>query len=173
VTMQDLTGKIGVCSDGMVGLIHGTATLPWGESYVGVKLIDGTPWASRAPYIVADSLAEMIKKCFTREMLKAGYSGENNRGYCYIASEAYHHLSDEDTKPYVIKHEGVTHWFLKDANGRVIDLTPEQFATIVPYDQARQCPFLTGLPSKRCRMLIQKIQDKGAHEALRSHGGVE
>jgi len=36
--MDDLTGKIGICSKGRLGIIHGQKDLPWGTSWVGTGL---------------------------------------------------------------------------------------------------------------------------------------
>lgn len=58
---EDLAGKIGICSRGRLGLIEGRKELPWGESWIGKGLDDGTEWASRDPKIVFDSLAEYEK----------------------------------------------------------------------------------------------------------------
>lgn len=55
---DNLIGKVGVCSIGEVGLIQDYVQLPWGWSWVGIKLTDGSSWASRSPIIVADSLEE-------------------------------------------------------------------------------------------------------------------
>lgn len=54
-------GRVGVCSKGRPGLITGRKKLEWGLSWVGIGLDDGTPWASREPKIVAESVAEWFK----------------------------------------------------------------------------------------------------------------
>lgn len=47
-----MIGAVGECSKGRLGLITGRKTLPWGESWVGIGLDDGSPWASRTPRIL-------------------------------------------------------------------------------------------------------------------------
>lgn len=55
VMPSDLDGKIGICSNGIKGRIAGRCVLPWGLSYVGVRLDNGEPWASRNPKIVDEA----------------------------------------------------------------------------------------------------------------------
>jgi hypothetical protein len=49
---EALTGCVAVCSRGRVGLITGKKELPWGLSWVGIGLDDGTEWASRNPRLL-------------------------------------------------------------------------------------------------------------------------
>lgn len=46
---EDWIGKVALCSKGTLGLITHRKVLPWGESWVGISLHDGSPWASRHP----------------------------------------------------------------------------------------------------------------------------
>lgn len=69
--------------------------------------------------------------------------------------EAIYH-SFPGLKPCVVKHEGITHWFLRTNTGRVIDPTAEQFNTKVPYNQGKGCGFLTVFPSKRAKILLRR-----------------
>lgn len=57
---EDLVGKVAVCSRGIAGVITGRKELPWGESWVGKKINNGEPWASRKPTVIADSLDEYM-----------------------------------------------------------------------------------------------------------------
>lgn len=59
--MEDLIGKVGICSHGRIGVITDFQVLPWGDSWVGVG-IDGKEWSSRNPIIIANSVEEYIKK---------------------------------------------------------------------------------------------------------------
>lgn len=59
---MDLTGKIGVCSQGRIGRITGKKELPWGESWVGFGIFDGEPWASRDPRIVCPQDDKLLRK---------------------------------------------------------------------------------------------------------------
>ena len=78
-------------------------------------------------------------------------------GHCYVASETYYHLSSDNLKVYHIKHENSTHWFLKNNNNQIIDITKDQFKTPVPYQNAKRGFFLTKTPSKRSLKLIDKV----------------
>jgi hypothetical protein len=95
------------------------------------------------------------------DLLKKEYLTLKNKnkytGHCYVASECYYHLSNEDLKIYHIKHENSTHWFLKNNTDQIIDLTSQQFDTPVPYQQAKRGAFLTKEPSKRSKILIDRV----------------
>lgn len=49
---ENLIGRVGVCSRGRPGLITARKELPWGLSWVGIGLDDGTPWSSRSPRVM-------------------------------------------------------------------------------------------------------------------------
>lgn len=78
-------------------------------------------------------------------------------GHCYVASEVlYHALGGKAAgcTPMFIRHEGEPHWFVRTPTGDV-DVTAEQFATPVPYQQATAKGFLTAQPSRRARELAR------------------
>jgi outer membrane cobalamin receptor len=106
-------------------------------------------------------LKDKIIKNLSDDLLKKEYINLPNKnrytGHCYIASETYYHLSNENLKVYHIKHENTTHWFLKDNLDNIIDLTYKQFKTPVNYQNAVRGFFLTKQPSKRSKKLINKI----------------
>lgn len=85
-------------------------------------------------------------------------------GHCYVACEALYHLGlrDEGWRPTVVRHEGGTHWFLRNAAGEVVDPTGGQFTTPVPYEDGRGCGFLTAGPSKRARELMSRVVFEGS-----------
>jgi hypothetical protein len=99
-----------------------------------------------------------IKKHLSDDLLHKNFSG-----HCYVASEAAYHLLggiSSDWKPMQMRHEGVSHWFLKNKKtGKVLDLTSEQFENAPNYSLAKGKGFLTKTPSKRAQKLIKKIQD--------------
>ena len=110
-----------------------------------------------------DALAQSIRAVLTEDLLKPEYRGASRpfTGHCYVASEAYYHLSggkDSGLKSKVLRHEGSTHWWLENPQGQVTDLTAEQFETPVPYEQGRGTGFLTLRPSKRGQTAIERIQ---------------
>jgi hypothetical protein len=59
----------------------------------------------------------------------------------------------------VIRHEGGTHWYLKNSTtGKIVDLTSSQFRQPVPYESGRGVGFLTLKPSKRARIVIRRAR---------------
>ncbi len=46
---ENLVGLVAVCSRGRPGLVTGRKQLPWGLSWVGIGLDDGSAWSSRSP----------------------------------------------------------------------------------------------------------------------------
>jgi len=107
------------------------------------------------------TLIKKIVDNLSDDLLKKEYRSipDKNKftGHCYVASETYYHLSNDDLKVYHIRHENSVHWFLKDIDNNVIDITKEQFKTSVPYEKARRGFFLTKTPSKRSLKLINRI----------------
>ena len=104
---------------------------------------------------IIDNLSDDLLK---PEYLK--YENKNNyTGHCYVATECYYHLNSNKHFVYHIKHEDSTHWFLKDEYDNIIDLTSGQFKTNVPYENAKRGYFLTKYPSKRTKILIDKVMN--------------
>ena len=102
--------------------------------------------------------------CVSDDLRRAPWRGAPDpvAGHCYVVSEAFHHLADgmglQHWKPMQIRHEGVSHWFLKHGEtGEIVDLTAEQFSSPVPYTEARGKGFLTRMPSKRCRVMVSRL----------------
>lgn len=114
-----------------------------------------------APKEAIVTLEEKVVVSLSDELRRPEYRGHENplRGHCYVASEAFYHLSggkDAGLKPMNVKHEGCQHWYLSGPAG-IVDLTAGQFATPVPYDQGRGRGFLTTEPSKRARVLMARV----------------
>ena len=107
------------------------------------------------------NLIDRIVSNLSDDLLKKEYKTilDKNKftGHCYVASETYYHLSSDNLKVYHIKHENSTHWFLKNNNNKIIDITKDQFKTPVPYQNAKRGFFLTKTPSKRSLKLIDKV----------------
>lgn len=108
-------------------------------------------------------LIEDVRSCVSEELRKKPYRGNANgvAGHCYITCEAlYHKLGgkDEGWTPQTIKHEGGPHWFLKNADGTILDPTADQFQTPVPYDNGRGCGFLTREPSARAQVILERLE---------------
>ena len=109
-------------------------------------------------------MREAIISALTDDLRRKPWKGNPNplAGHCYVASEAFYHLmggAKAGFIPQVIRHEGSTHWYLKDKSGIIHDLTAGQFKTPVPYDQGKGCGFLTLLPSKRAQIVMQRVID--------------
>lgn len=106
-------------------------------------------------------LTKKIQQALTPELLKPEYRGASHplAGHCYVASEALFHLSDLTLYPHFIRHEGLPHWFLRDENGKVYDLTAAQFKTAVPYENAVRKGFLTKAPSKRTKIVMKRVKN--------------
>ena len=91
-------------------------------------------------------------------------------GYCYHCSEAYYHALDdvrEQVTPMqvtvVVDHflldatQEVSHWYLEHDNGKILDLTAEQFTKMgleVPYDEGRGRGFVPPSPSNPTQELL-------------------
>lgn len=88
-------------------------------------------------------------------------------GHCYVASEAlYYSLPDRHHyKPMVASYNSVSgkasHWWIQNRyTGEIIDPTAEQFTEEFRthlYSIGRGTGFLTKHPSKRTKMLLDKI----------------
>ena len=96
-------------------------------------------------------------------------------GHCYVASETLYHLLQQDHvigSNYPIKQtdrfhphhardeNGITHWWLQDELGNMLDVTIDQFLSKdrqPPYDNGRKGWFLTKQPSKRSKELMTRV----------------
>lgn len=78
-------------------------------------------------------------------------------GHCYVMAEAGYHMTGREAKPMFVRHEGVSHWFLR-FGFEVWDPTRPQFLTPVPYVEAIGKGFLTKTPSRRAQMLISATE---------------
>lgn len=99
------------------------------------------------------------------ELLKDEYqnSGGGLEGHCYVATEAiYQYLGgrESDHQPCQLKHEDVSHWFLRCPDGEVIDLTKSQFDSEPPYEKGR-CRGMQNTPSNRCQIVLEHLRDSG------------
>jgi len=102
----------------------------------------GLPTAESVSAALRELGASMLKKPY-RDM----WSESNpTLGYCYIVSEAFYHYAGlENLTPMVMSFpEGGTHWWLKTAEGVIIDFTAEQFDFEVDYSAGVRCPFFKG-----------------------------
>jgi hypothetical protein len=113
-----------------------------------------------------ETLENQIKKVLTHDLLNKKWQKLINldshpmEGHCYVASEAAYHLYGKKNGflPHVLSGPNWTHWFLKHKDGRIIDITREQFKnTTIDYRIAKRCPFLTAHPSNRCQEVFRRL----------------
>jgi len=115
-----------------------------------------------------------VRSVLTPDLLRPEYRTGARRpyaGHCYAASEAYYHLRGgrlAGFTPMTARHEGESHWWLRGPRGEIIDLTAEQFAVPVPYGVGRGCGFLTGTPSRRAQIIIERVRVRYPDLATRS-----
>lgn len=121
---------------------------------------DKLPWF-QAVCVVLPQLPYLRKEC-----VRAPYRRSRNplTGFCYAASEAIFHLSEDPLQPWFVRYgplDHQTHWFLKLAEtGEVIDVTASQFSDMdayALYDHAIRKGFLTKEPSKRARAILARV----------------
>jgi hypothetical protein len=114
----------------------------------------------------------LIQKVLTPDLLKPEYVKRNEGnpmyGHCYAATEALYHLlggKESGWHPCWGKDaEGVTHWWLRNAEGEILDPTVEQYISVgkkPPYGEGRRGPFLTQRPSKRANEIISRVERLG------------
>lgn len=113
-----------------------------------------------------------IKQNLTPDLLKKPYREINKNnpmyGHCYVATETLYHLMKNEVTlmPYWGKdEEGITHWWLVSSTGMIFDPTSEQYTSIgkvPPYRVGRKGAFLTKEPSKRSKVLMERINGKSS-----------
>lgn len=95
------------------------------------------------------------------DLRKAKYQGKPGlTGHCYVASEALYHLlggRESGWVPTFIRHEGEPHWYLRRGQ-QVLDPTASQFKTMPNYAMGIGKGFLTRLPSKRAKIVLDAIR---------------
>jgi hypothetical protein len=113
------------------------------------------------------ALGNQVRGALSDELRRAPWRGAANAmaGHCYVGSEALWHLLGGSASGFVpvrMRHEGAPHWALRGIAGAIVDLTAEQFDTLPDYASAIGCGFLTREPSKRARIVIERVKG-GAH----------
>lgn len=81
-------------------------------------------------------------------------------GYCYVVAEVvYHYLAPKGSRPHVMKTgDRETHWFIRNPQGNVIDLTSDQFDKPLDYSEGKPANFLTKQISKRGQILADLLE---------------
>ncbi len=115
----------------------------------------GARSGSKAVLAPADKLKREVRAALTDEL-------DSGQGFAYVAAEAYFHLAggyDAGLHPVQLRYRGKSHWWLVDADGRVIDLTlgpREKF----PYRRGKRRPFRytpAGI-SRRGRTVVERVR---------------
>jgi hypothetical protein len=123
-----------------------------------------------------ERLVRLIQRNLTDDLLSTAWGrlrdpGNPLSGHCYIAAEALWHLiggPQSGFVPHVLSsrlwpeglNPGETHWFLRRVKGRgrkILDPTARQFNVPIAYDRGRGNGFLTTAPSKRAKILIERV----------------
>ena len=80
-------------------------------------------------------------------------------GHCYIATEAAFHLfgKKHGYHTYVRRDGDITHWWLRNDDGQIIDVTIEQVGDSFPYHEGHK-QNMQFTPSKRTRKLIKRVK---------------
>lgn len=115
------------------------------------------------------ALCRLIQRSLTSDLLKGEYANLGSlspvAGHCYVASEAYYWLRGGKEAGYVSMHqvhEGVSHWWVKNPVGKIIDPTSAQFVRPVDYAKGRPyafiCPTSPPHPSARAVVLMERVR---------------
>jgi hypothetical protein len=112
------------------------------------------------------TLIEKIQTALSPDLLKPEYRGSDIPlyGHCYVASEALYHVigggDSEYTPARARDAEGVVHWWLESDGGQILDPTAIQYESRgiePPYEQGRRAGFLTKEPSRRARVVLDRV----------------
>ena len=113
------------------------------------------------------ALVEAIKLSLTPDLLKPEYRKENADnpmfGHCYVASEAFYHMMDQKHLRvcYGKDERNITHWWILNETLHLrIDPTCDQYYSqglIPPYHNQKKASFLTNEPSKRAKVVIDRV----------------
>ncbi len=111
------------------------------------------------------NLIKQIVNNLTDDLRRKPWKGATNplAGHCYVASEAFYHLSGgkkSGLTPMVVRCGKSTHWYLRASKNKYIDITEGQFLKPVNHSEGVGCGFLTSQPSKRAKILIEKIMER-------------
>ena len=116
----------------------------------------------------ADKLKREIQAVLTDELRSDEHRTGQGRydGFAYPAAEAYFHLAggyDAGLQPMQLRRRGKSHWWLRDAEGDVIDLTlaPRETSTF-PYERGerRRFRYTPAGQSRRARTIVERLNAK-------------
>lgn len=106
-----------------------------------------------------DALRQMGKECLKPQYRDEWTPEHPTTGYCYVVAEViYHYCAPKGSRTYRIDlGNGDSHYFLRDPQGNVIDLTSDQFDALPDYDKGKPRPFMTSHLSKRAKKLAELL----------------
>lgn len=114
-------------------------------------------------------LVKLIRANLTDDLLKPEWRRRPRRsasaGHCYVATEALYHLMGGKRSGFTPTSgpcPGGSHWWLQDDEGRIIDVTGDQFTAkelrkIHAFGRGRGFMGKPGVPSARARELIARV----------------
>ena len=111
---------------------------------------------------------KLVQACLTDDLLSPKWKRLRSRhamsGHCYVAAEALYWLLGGPKSGYtscVLRLDTErTHWFLRRGD-EILDPTAEQFSERVPYELGRGSGFLTKGPSRRARIVMERVKHEG------------
>jgi len=103
-----------------------------------------------------------IQEHLSDDLRREPWKGNPNplAGHCYVASETLWHLLGGRASGYTpafVRWEDSPHWFLRDAGGKILDPTADQFETLPDYSLGVNKGFLTRHPSLRSTRLMGRV----------------
>lgn len=119
--------------------------------------------------MIVEELIAKIQAVLTPELLKPQYREKNTDdpmfGHCYVATEALFHLLPDRENYCACRGRddwGIVHWWLVNrTTNEIYDVTADQYLSKgldPPYVRGKRSGFLTKDPSKRCRILLDRVQ---------------
>lgn len=129
--------------------------------------VGDTTWA----WMNKKILRKRIQKALTPDLLKKDQvfmlTGIHpTEGHCAVAAEAAYHLlggREAGWMPIVLPRKVLgnnTHWWIRHKDtGEIFDPTSEQFGDDeIPYKLGRPCGFMTKHPSRRAKIVIDRVK---------------
>jgi len=112
-----------------------------------------------------NTAVSLVQTNLSPDLRKKRWQGETHPlgGLCYVGAEAlYHLLGDPNWIPQCARYTDdkgkSTYWWLKNKlTGEISDPTAEQFPYPFPYETGRGTGFLTKHPSKRAKLVLERI----------------
>lgn len=115
------------------------------------------------------AIIEKILTNLTPDLLAKGYEYDirnPTKNFCYVASEALYHLKAKELGYFPVRARdtlGKVHWWLENKEYDILDITWQQYQLenlFPPYRDGKRGGFLTKNPSKRCKILMERVGGK-------------